>query len=111
MTTQSPQKTYLGLKYKIILEQPERKFALSDSWNNLFIMNSDEKEILEYGLVGKPLIEFWHEEIGNYSESVSAVFVSADNVELPTFCQIKIRFYSQTITKTYRLAKINRIEV
>ena len=114
MTTQSPQKTYLGLKYKIILEQPERKFALSDGGLNVFIMNPEETIIFEYVYAPyyKPeryeLVELY----GKYLNSELEVLVSADNIESPTFCQIKIRRYSQTITKTYEYAKkINRIEV
>ena len=111
--TQSPQKTYLGLKYKIILEQPERKFALSDSELNVFIMNPEETIILEY--VHAPYYKLERcdlfELYGKCLNGVQEVLVSADNIELPIFCQIKIRRYRETITKNYKFAKINRIEV
>lgn len=114
--TQSPQKTYLGLKYKIILEQeqPERKFALSHDWLNLYIMNPEETIILEYvhAPYDKPKPSELVELYGKYSNGAREVLVSSDSLDTPRFCQIKICHHSQTITKTYNNSgKTIRIEV
>ena len=106
--TQSPQKIYFGLKYEIILEQPERKFALSDDQLNLLIMDPDERNFVEYSYNSYkkynslPVI-FLQEEDGIYCGRVTEVSVSSYNVELPTYCRIKI---GTMTTKIYKYCRI-----
>ncbi len=128
--TQSPEPdigTGLDLKYFIILEQPNRKFALSLDRRNLYIMNPQETNIREYIITRTPESEIkkpksrwdlpfndksepkiaWHEESGKYSNDARRVMVSVDNLELPTYCQVKI----SGATKTYKFEKVISIEV
>lgn len=127
--TQSPEPdigTGLDLKYFIILEQPNRKFALSRDWRNLYIMNPEETNIREYIITRTPEPETkkiqylrnspfkdkyepktaWHEESGKYSNGARMVLVSFDNLENPSHCQLKI----SGMTKTYKFEKVIRIE-
>ena len=120
--TQSPESdigTVLGLKYFIILEQPNRKFSLSDDQRNLYIMNPEETNIRVYQpsfhskLLGFLFIDKfepetkWHEESGKYLNGARMVSTSVDNLENPSLCQVKI----SGMTKTYKFEKIIRIEV
>ena len=108
--TQSPEPdigTGLDLKYSIILKQPNRKFALSRDWLNLYIMNLAETDIREYTITSPKPELMWHEEGGNYSNGARMILVSVDNLENPSHCQLKI----SGMTKTYKFEKIIRIEV
>ena len=112
MTTQSPESdigTVLGLKYSIILEQQDRKFALSHDWRNLYIMNPEETNIREYiiSIPSNKSYHGWREESGSYSNGARMVLVSVDNPENPSCCQLKI----SGMTKIYKFDKVIRIEV
>ena len=106
--TQSPQKIYLDLKGFVILEQPERTFALSHSFNNLYIINSDETIIREY-VIAKPYEPKRGKMYGlrgKYSNGAWAILVPVDSFDNPQLCQVKIC----GMTKTYVFEKINRLE-
>lgn len=110
--TQSPESdigTGLDLKYFIILEQPNRKFALSRDWQNLYIMNPEETNIREYvhNPTYKPKSNELVELSGRYSNGARMVLVSVNSLENPKYCQLKI----SGMTKTYKFEKIIRIEV
>lgn len=94
--TQSPESdigTGLDLKYFIILEQPKlnRKFALSQDLENLYIMNPEETHFRVYvDLHYRREIKPYCEQSGRYSNGARDFLTSIDNSENPKYCQVKI---------------------
>lgn len=109
--TQSPESdigTGLDLKYFVILEQPNHKFALSQDLENLYIMNPEETHFRVYvDLHYRREIKPYCEQSGRYSNGARDFLTSIDNSENPKYCQVKI--FNKI--KTYRFDKRIRIEV